>query len=73
MTPIIIATVVSFFVGYAAIAGFIKYLQRNGIAPFVVYRIILGVVLIGLLQSKMIEPEAGAKPLETPAASTNVP
>jgi undecaprenyl-diphosphatase len=68
-----VATIVSFIVGYAAIAGFIKFLQKNGIGPFVVYRIVLGIVLIGLLQAKVIEPEAGVKPLETPSASAQTP
>jgi undecaprenyl-diphosphatase len=73
LMPIAVATIVSFIVGYAAIAGFIKFLQKNGIGPFVVYRIVLGIVLIGLLQAKVIEPEAGAKPLETSAASVQAP
>jgi undecaprenyl-diphosphatase len=55
LTPTIIATVVSFLVGYAAIAWFIKYIQRHGIAVFVGYRIFLGVLLIVLLQTGIVQ------------------
>ena len=45
LTAIIIGVVVSFFVAWAVIAGFIKYLQRRGLAPFGYYRILLAVVV----------------------------
>ncbi len=44
-------TVVAFVVGYAAIAWFLRYLVNHGLTVFVVYRLIVGVVLIGLLAS----------------------
>lgn len=50
MMPTIVATVVSFVVGYATIAWLIKYIARRGIAVFVVYRIVLGIALIVLIQ-----------------------
>jgi undecaprenyl-diphosphatase len=42
----IIATVVSFIVGYASIDWFLKYLRNNSTAIFVVYRIALGIVIL---------------------------
>lgn len=59
--PTIVATIVSFVVGYAAIAFFIQYLQRRGIGVFVWYRVALGVVLLFLVNQGVIDKEAGAK------------
>ncbi len=49
--PTIIATVVSFVVGYAAIAWLLRYVSTRSYTPFVLYRVALGVgtfVLLGL-------------------------
>lgn len=40
--PTIVATVVSFIVGYAAIAWLLKYVETGSYMPFVIYRILLG-------------------------------
>lgn len=61
LLPVVVGTVVSFVVGYASIAWLIRYLQKNGLGVFVVYRIVLGVVLIVLVQTGTIPAE------ETPA------
>lgn len=45
----IVATVVAFVVGYFVIASLMKYLQTRTFLPFVIYRIVLGSVLIVLL------------------------
>jgi undecaprenyl-diphosphatase len=39
---------VSAIVGYAAIAWLIRYLQSNSLKVFIVYRIVVGVIVIGL-------------------------
>jgi len=44
-SSIAIGLVVSFFVAWAVIAVFIKYLQKNGLEPFGYYRILLGIVV----------------------------
>ncbi len=41
--PTIVATVVSFVVGYAAIAWLLRWVTTRSYAPFVLYRIALGV------------------------------
>lgn len=46
---LIAGTVVSFVVGYAAIAGLIAFLKKRSVMVFVAYRIGLAVVLLGLL------------------------
>ena len=40
--PTIVATVVSFVVGYAAIAWLLRYISTHSYTPFVIYRVALG-------------------------------
>ncbi|WP_110241427.1 undecaprenyl-diphosphate phosphatase [Nocardioides gilvus] len=47
--PTIVATVVSFVVGYAAIAWLLRYVSTKSYTPFVIYRIALGLATMGLL------------------------
>jgi undecaprenyl-diphosphatase len=54
LAPTLVATVVSFVVGYASIAFLMKYLQRRGITLFVVYRIALGILLLVLVQRGVV-------------------
>ena len=58
MTPLIVGTVVAAIVGYASIWFLISYLRRNSTAIFVVYRVILGVVLLVLLWQGILSPKA---------------
>ena len=50
----VVATVVAFVVGYAAIAFLLRYLATHTVYLFVVYRIVLGVVVIALASSGTI-------------------
>jgi undecaprenyl-diphosphatase len=45
---ILVATVVAFFVGYAAIAWLLRYLATHSVTVFVVYRIVLGALVLAL-------------------------
>lgn len=47
--PTIVATVVAFFVGYAAIAWLLHYVSTRSFLPFVTYRVVLGLGVFGLL------------------------
>ena len=47
--PTITATVVSFLVGYAAIAWLLRYVSTRSYTPFVIYRIVLGTGTLILL------------------------
>jgi undecaprenyl-diphosphatase len=47
--PTLTATVVSFVVGYAAIAWLLRYVSTNSYTPFVIYRILLGAGTLILL------------------------
>jgi undecaprenyl-diphosphatase len=47
--PTLVATVVSFIVGYSAIAWLLRYVSTNSYLPFVIYRIVLGVLVLTML------------------------
>ncbi|QXE34036.1 undecaprenyl-diphosphate phosphatase [Streptomyces sp. GMY02] len=47
--PLIVGTAVSFAVAYASIAWLLKFVARHSFNAFVLYRIIIGVLLFGLL------------------------
>jgi undecaprenyl-diphosphatase len=46
--PFLVGVLVSAIVGYGAIAWLIRYLQSNSLKVFIVYRIVAGIVVIGL-------------------------
>ena len=52
--PTLVATVVSFVVGYAAIAWLLKFVSHHTLAPFVVYRVLLGSGVIVLLAAGVL-------------------
>jgi undecaprenyl-diphosphatase len=51
---VLVATVVAFFVGYAAIAWFLRYLTSHSMRVFVIYRLVLGSVVLLLLAAGLI-------------------
>jgi undecaprenyl-diphosphatase len=46
--PFLVGVLVSAIVGYATIAWLIRYLQSNSLKVFIVYRIVVGILVIGL-------------------------
>ncbi|TFV51659.1 undecaprenyl-diphosphate phosphatase [Blastococcus sp. TF02A-35] len=58
--PTILATVLAFGVGLTVIAWLLRYLDRGSFTPFVVYRILLGLLILGLVLSGVLDPAAGA-------------
>lgn len=56
---LVVGTVVSFIAGMAAIAGLLKFLRTRTNMVFVVYRIALGVTLLGMLQTGRLQPATG--------------
>jgi undecaprenyl-diphosphatase len=54
--PTALATVVSFGVGLTVIAWLLRYLDRGSFTPFVVYRIVLGVLVLALVQTGVLDP-----------------
>ena len=54
--PTIVGTVVSFLVGLAVIHWLLKYVSSHSYAPFVIYRVILGSLVLILLWAGVINP-----------------
>jgi len=50
-----VATLVAFLVGYAVIAWLMRYIRTGSFLPFVIYRVALGAVLLGLLSAGVIQ------------------
>lgn len=55
-TAIAVATAVSFVVGFASIAVLLRYLRTHTTYVFVVYRIVLGVLIVALLLAGTLSP-----------------
>ncbi len=54
--PTILATVIAFGVGLVVIAWLLRYLERGTFTPFVVYRVVLGLVLLALVGAGVLTP-----------------
>ena len=54
-TPTLVATVISFVVGYASIAWLLRFLVRHSTGVFVAYRVALGTLLLVLLATGTID------------------
>ena len=53
--PLWLATAISFVVGFAVIAWFMRYISTHTFTPFMVYRIVLALVLFALLGFGVLE------------------
>ncbi len=56
LTETAVASVVAFGVGWAVIAYLMRYLSRGSFLPFVVYRVLLGVALMVMLSTGVLQP-----------------
>ncbi|HEX3343418.1 MAG TPA: undecaprenyl-diphosphate phosphatase [Polyangiaceae bacterium] len=50
MTSLAVGMVVSFFVAWAVIASFLKYLRSRGLEPFGWYRVVLGLLVLWIFE-----------------------
>jgi undecaprenyl-diphosphatase len=57
--PLMVATLIAGVVGYLSIWFLISYLKRNSTAIFIVYRVVLGVVILVLLWQGVLSPQIG--------------
>jgi undecaprenyl-diphosphatase len=55
VVPTALATVLAFAVGYAAIAGLLKFVVHHTLLVFVVYRVALGTLMLVLLAAGIVE------------------
>lgn len=56
-----VGTLVAFGSGMAAIAWLLRYLRTRTTLVFIVYRVALGLLLLGLLQAGVLQPLSGAE------------
>lgn len=54
-----LATVVAFLVALVVIGFFMNYISKRSFAPFVIYRVVIGVVIIVLLMTGVLTAEGG--------------
>jgi undecaprenyl-diphosphatase len=54
--PTIVATVIAFGVGLTVIAWLLRYLDRGSFTPFVVYRVLLGLLVLALVGTGVLDP-----------------
>jgi len=54
--PTIVSTVISFVIGLSVIAWLLRYLTRGSFTPFVVYRILVGLLVLGLVGAGVLPP-----------------
>ncbi|MEV0487723.1 undecaprenyl-diphosphate phosphatase [Streptomyces sp. NPDC050508] len=53
--PLAVGTIVSFVVAYASIAWLLKFVAKHSFNAFVIYRIIIGLMLFGLLGTGVLD------------------
>jgi undecaprenyl-diphosphatase len=54
--PTLLATVIGFGVGLTVIAWLLRYLDRGSFTPFVVYRVLLGLLVLALVGAGVLDP-----------------
>jgi undecaprenyl-diphosphatase len=57
--PLVVATIVSGLVGYASIWFLLLYLRTHSTAVFIVYRLVVGALILALLAAHFISPLGG--------------
>jgi undecaprenyl-diphosphatase len=65
--PTALATVIAFGVGFLVIGWLLRYLDRGSFVPFVVYRIVVGVVVLGLVFAGVLDPVGYVESVPSPA------
>lgn len=70
---LVTGTVVAFVSGWAAIAWLMRYLRTRTTMVFVVYRVGLGLALLGLLQAGVLQPLSGVSAAQAEETSREMP
>ncbi|NJD22702.1 MAG: undecaprenyl-diphosphatase UppP [Melioribacter sp.] len=56
MINLIVATIFSAFVGYISIEFLLRYLKKNSTFIFIIYRVIVGIIILLLLSKDILQP-----------------
>jgi len=51
-----VATAIAFVVGYLVISWLLKFVTTKSFVPFIIYRVILGTTVLGLLAAGVVQP-----------------
>ncbi len=70
---LVVGTLVAFGSGWTAIAWLLAYLRRRSMMVFIVYRVVLGCVLLALLHQGVLRPQSGLENTDTPSKPLQVP
>jgi undecaprenyl-diphosphatase len=54
--PVLLATIMAFVVGYASIDFLLKFLRRNPTYVFVVYRVVVGALIVAFIAMGSLSP-----------------
>jgi undecaprenyl-diphosphatase len=54
--PTILATLVSFAVAFVAVAWLLRYISRHNYSVFIIYRVVLGTLILALVASGVLAP-----------------
>lgn len=57
--PTLSATIVAFLVGLVVIGVFMRYITKGSFMPFVIYRVLLGILILVLLSTGVISADGG--------------
>lgn len=71
--PLIVATIVSGIVGYASIWFLLRFLRTHSTGVFIGYRIIVGLLIIGLLAGGWLSPQVEADDAPQKNGTVNMP
>ncbi len=70
---LVTGTLVAFGSGWVSISWLLSYLRRRSTLVFIVYRVALGLTLLGLLQAGVLRPHAGMENVDTPSRPLQLP
>lgn len=70
--PTLVATVVAFLVAIAIIKWFMHFITTRSFLPFVIYRIVLGTVLLMAVATGLLEPNSAANATALSASSAGL-
>ena len=72
--PYLLGAIISGVVAYVVIRWLLGYLgeENHTTTPFIIYRIVLGIVILVLVKVHYVDADAGAKDVEPPAKSAAI-
>ncbi len=68
----LVSAIIAAVVAYVVINWFLKYMEKHDTVGFIVYRLLLGAVLLGLVATHRIDNSPAKAEIEKPKASTAV-